>query len=66
MKVLSVDVVPLKLRLRLPYKSAKKGEVVGQQYLETLIVKVRTDDGLVGYGEIPSVPRMFETIDCFY
>jgi len=65
MKVLSVDVVPLKLRLRLPYKSAKKGEVVGQQYLETLIVKVRTDDGLVGYGEIPSVPKMFETIDVF-
>lgn len=63
MRISDVDVVPLKIKLRLPYKSAKKGEVVGQQYLETLIVKVHTDDGLVGYGEIPSIPRMFETVE---
>jgi len=63
MRILNIETIPLKLKLKLPYKSAKKGEVVGQQYLETLIIKVSTDDGLVGYGEIPSIPRMFETID---
>ncbi len=61
MKIYDIDVVTLNIRMRLPYRSAKRSEVIAQQYLTTNIVRIRSDDGLVGYGEIPSIPRMFET-----
>ncbi|MCS7108463.1 MAG: mandelate racemase/muconate lactonizing enzyme family protein [Sulfolobales archaeon] len=61
MKITDVDVMTLDIKMKLPYRSAKKTEVVSQQYLTTNIVTVKSDDGLIGYGEIPSIPRMFET-----
>ncbi len=63
MKITDVELIPLRIKLKLPYKSAKKGDIVGQQYLETLVVRLRTDNGLVGYGEMASTPKMFETIE---
>lgn len=61
MKISDIDVITLNIKMKLPYRSAKRAEVVAQQYLTTNIVRIRSDDGLVGYGEIPSIPRMFET-----
>lgn len=61
MRISDIDVITLNIKMRLPYRSAKRAEVVAQQYLTTNIVRIRSDGGLVGYGEIPLIPRMFET-----
>jgi L-alanine-DL-glutamate epimerase-like enolase superfamily enzyme len=63
MKISNIETIPFRIKLRFPYKSAKKGEVIGQQYLETLIIRIHTDNGLVGYGEMPLLPKMFESIE---
>ncbi|MEM1982539.1 MAG: mandelate racemase/muconate lactonizing enzyme family protein [Sulfolobales archaeon] len=61
LRITDIDVLTLDIKMKIPYKSAKKSEVVSQEYLKTNIVMIKTDNGITGYGEIPSIPRMFET-----
>lgn len=61
MRITDIEVLTLNIKLRMPYRSAKKGEVVSQQSLKTNVIMIKADNGIVGYGEISSVPRMFET-----
>jgi len=71
MEIKDVRAKPLSIKLRIPYQSAKKADVVSQPNLNTVIVELICDDGTVGYGEasfplkIPESPEMvaelFET-----
>ena len=60
LKITSIKARPLKIRLRIPYKSAKQAGIVTHNYLDTVIVELVSDNGLKGYGEATYPPRILE------
>jgi L-alanine-DL-glutamate epimerase-like enolase superfamily enzyme len=64
MQIKDIKAVPLSVKLKIPYQSAKKAEVVSQTNLNTVVIEVICDDGTKGYGEaafplkIPETPEM--------
>src|SRR3954453_10556389 len=54
MKIASVEAVPLAARLRVPFRF---GNVV-RTTSANVLVRITTEDGLVGYGEACPVPQL--------
>ena len=59
LKIASVEAVPLAARLKVPFRF---GNVV-RTTSANVLVRVTTEDGLVGYGEACPVPQLTAEMD---
>jgi muconate cycloisomerase len=59
MRLKQIDLYRLQIQLSVPFKH----NITNRTYTENLVVKVTTDEGLVGYGE--GIPRQYVTGETF-
>lgn len=62
MKIIDLKATPISVKLKVAYGASKRGEVIKRDYFDAVIVKLVTDEGVVGYGEVAYAPRLLETL----
>ena len=60
MKITEIETIPLRLPFAQPYKISQGA---GRESIETLIVRVHTDEGIVGIGETQAWRRQGSAAD---
>jgi len=61
LKITRIEPKVYRIRLKIPYRSAKRANIVTHSHLDVVMVEITTDSGVKGFGEIPYIPKMLET-----